>query len=204
VATTEPAKRRGRPPSGGKEAILEATLELLRERGIARLTTREVAERAGTSEASIFYHYRDRARLLQAVFERGLEPLQRTAAARCKGGDAGEVMLGVGKGIEGFLEQALPILVAAQSDTELQRALASYIEERDLGPHRGVALLAGYLAEEQRAGRVRADVEPEAVATMLVSTCFMRASQRQLMGHGTDLEPLEDVVAALARLLAAP
>jgi AcrR family transcriptional regulator len=69
-------KLRGLPPSGGREAILAAALELLRERGIARLTTREIAASAGASEASIFYHYRGRAGLLMAVFEQGLRPLQ--------------------------------------------------------------------------------------------------------------------------------
>ena len=65
-------------PAGG-EAILAAALTLLRERGIARLTTREVAALAGVSEASVFYHYKDRAGLLQAVFEQGLQPLQALA-----------------------------------------------------------------------------------------------------------------------------
>src|ERR1700760_3553609 len=74
-----PAKRRGRPPAGGREAILAAALELLRERGIARVTSREVAALAGVSEASVFYHYKDRAGLLRAVFEQGLAPLQALA-----------------------------------------------------------------------------------------------------------------------------
>ena len=68
-------RRRGRPSAGGREAILEAALTLLRERGIARVTSREVAALAGVSEASVFYHYKDRAGLLQAVFEQGLQPL---------------------------------------------------------------------------------------------------------------------------------
>src|SRR6516165_11234624 len=74
-------KRRGRPPAGGREAILAAALQLLRERGIARVTSREVAALAGVSEASVFYHYKDRAGLLQAVFEQGLEPLRELAVS---------------------------------------------------------------------------------------------------------------------------
>ena len=72
-------KRRGRPPAGGREAILAAALQVIRERGIARLTAREVASLAGVSEASVFYHYKDRFGLLQAVFEEGLRPLQALA-----------------------------------------------------------------------------------------------------------------------------
>src|ERR671939_1356561 len=95
-------KRRGRPPSGGREAIREATLALLRERGVARLTTRDVAERAGVSEASVYYHYGDKAGLLRAVFEAGLERLQ---AADVGGADA---LLTFGQELERFLVQALP------------------------------------------------------------------------------------------------
>src|SRR5882672_9193588 len=106
----ETKKRRGRPPSGGKEAILTATLELLRERGIARLTTREVAARSGVSEASVFYHYKDRAGLLQAVFVRGLKPLQAETEGDIDGSDQIEVLLRIGEGIERFLDQALPVM----------------------------------------------------------------------------------------------
>src|SRR3954451_19163649 len=106
---TEP-RRRGRPPSGGREAILAATLDLLRERGIARLTTRDVAERAGVSEASVYYHYTDKAGLLRAVFAAALPPLQALDAT----GPAS--LLTLGRELERFLEQALPVMMAAQSD----------------------------------------------------------------------------------------
>src|SRR3954454_9702169 len=129
---TEPP-RRGRPPSGGREAILAATLALLRERGIARLTTRDVAERAGVSEASVYYHYTDKAGLLRAVFAAGLPPLQ---ALDVTGPTA---LLTLGTELERFLEQALPVMMAAQSDAALRDELSRYLAENDLGPHRGVS-----------------------------------------------------------------
>lgn len=203
MPTPEP-KRRGRPPSGGRQAILTATLQLLTERGIARLTTREVAERAGVAEASVYYHYTDRAGLLKAVFAAGLEPLQRLNERGIEGPTHLDVMTRLGRAIERFLEQALPVLVAAQSDTELRDALAEHMRAHDLGPHRGVRALAGYLRAEQEAGRVGDHVDPEATALMLVSTCFMRVSQRQMLGpHNRKLPSLERVVGALDGLLAA-
>src|SRR5918912_1546728 len=100
---TGPApRRRGRPPSGGREAIREATLALLRERGVARLTTRDVAERAGVSEASVYYHYGDKAGLLRAVFEDGLERLHAADLGR------GDALLTFGRELEIFIVQALP------------------------------------------------------------------------------------------------
>src|SRR3954469_20687706 len=146
---TEP-RRRGRPPSGGREAILEATLALLHERGVARLTTRDVAERAGVSEASVYYHYTDKAGLLRAVFEARLRPLEAF-------GPVGDTpLLTLGRALERFLDQALPVMMAAQSDTELREEMAAYLAANDLGPHRGVRALGARLA----------DADPEAAAML--------------------------------------
>src|SRR3954468_22748107 len=162
---TEPP-RRGRPPSGGREAILAATLALLRERGIARLTTRDVAERAGVSEASVYYHYSDKAGLLRAVFEAGLSPLEAVTVE----GDT--PLLTLGRALERFLDQALPVMMAAQSDAALRDELAAYLAENDLGPHRGVRALGARLAGP----------DPESAALLFTATCFIRSAQRQIMG----------------------
>lgn len=197
-------KRRGRPPSGGKEAILESTLELLRERGIGRLTTREVAARAGVSEASVFYHYGDRVGLLRAVFVRGLEPLRSAHEEGISGSAHVDVLVQLSEAVEGFLDQALPLLTASQSDTELREALAEYMQENDLGPHRGVEALGAYIATEQAAGRMRDDVEPRAAALSLVASCFMRVSQRQMLGHRENLPSARESAIALAKMLEDP
>jgi AcrR family transcriptional regulator len=199
---SEAPRRRGRPSAGGREAILEAALTLLRERGIARVTSREVAALAGVSEASVFYHYKDRARLLQAVFEQGLQPLSELAKrGMLSGADLHDVLTRLGTTLERFLDQALPVMAAAQSDAALRDSLAAYMSEHDLGPHRGVGALGDYLAAEQAAGRVRAGADPRAVAMMFVGACYTRASQRQLAMHAMELPSLEDIIAATEQLL---
>jgi AcrR family transcriptional regulator len=202
--TAEPEqepKRRGRPPSGGREAILTETLALLREKGIARLTTREVAARAGVSEASVFYHYTDRAGLLQAVFAAGLAPLKALNARGIEGPDHLDVLTQLGAAVEQFLEQVFPVLIAAQSDVELRESLATYMAENDLGPHRGVESLRSYLAAEQDAGRVRPDIDPAAVAMMLISSSLMRVFVRSYSGGDGGLPDLEATAKTLDVLL---
>jgi AcrR family transcriptional regulator len=180
-------RRRGRPPSGGREAIREATLALLRERGVARLTTRDVAERAGVSEASVYYHYTDKAGLLRAVFEAGLERLQSATV----NGDG--TLLAFGQELERFLEQALPVMTAAQSDAELRDSLAAHMVANDLGPHRGVQTLGAHLAAGQRAGTVR-----EAAAMLFVSSCLLRVAQRQFVGRA-DAPPVPSLERTVAQ-----
>ena len=196
-------KRRGRPPAGGREAILAAALRVIRERGIARLTAREVASLAGVSEASVFYHYKDRFGLLQAVFEEGLRPLHELADRGISpGDDPREVLTLYGRTLETFLDQALPVIAAAQSDTELRDSMTAYMSEHSLGPHRGVSAIGDYFAAEQAAGRVRAGVDPYAVAMTFIGACYTRSSQRQMPLPKVELPPLDDVIDAIVALMA--
>jgi AcrR family transcriptional regulator len=198
----ETPRRRGRPPAGGREAILASALRVIRERGIARLTAREVAGLAGVSYASGFYHYKDRAGLLQTVVEEGLRPLHALADGGISAGtEPHEVLTVYGRTLETFLEQALPVIAAAQSDTELREALGAYMAEHDLGPHRGVRAIGDYLAHEQQAGRVRADVDPYAIAMMFIGSCYTRSAQGQMPLPSVGLPPLEDVIDAIVALL---
>lgn len=194
-------KRRGRPPAGGREAILAAALQVIRERGIARLTAREVAGIAGVSEASVFYHYKDRAGLLEAVFAEGVAPLKALAEGGVQpGSDPRAVLTLHGRTLEDFLDQVLPVIVAAQSDIGLRDALAGYMAEHDMGPHRGVAALGDYFAGEQAAGRARADVDPYALAMMFIGACYTRASQQAPLPNAK-LPPLEDIIEAIVAVL---
>jgi AcrR family transcriptional regulator len=196
-------KRRGRPPSGGREEILRATLELIRERGMARLTTREVAERAGVSEGSVFYHFEDRFGLLKAVFEQSLEPLH-LQALESGDGDLRAKVTKISEGIERFLTAGLDVLMAAQSDAELRDSLHAFMLESDYGPHRGIAGVGAFLAAQQEAGVVRSDVNPTVVAAMIVNDAFQRASVPKLIGNRKGIQPRPEFVETLMRMLAPP
>ncbi len=195
-------KRRGRPSAGGREAILAAALRVIRERGIARLTAREVAGLAGVSEASVFYHYKDRFGLLQAVFEEGLRPLLALADGGVQPAtDPRSVLTLYGRTLEDFLDGVLPLIAAAQSDTELRDSMAAYMAEHDLGPHRGVRAIGDYFAAEQAAGRARGDVDAHAVAMMFIGACYTRSSQRQMPLPTAELPPLDDIIEATVALM---
>ncbi len=200
--TEEPAKRRGRPPSGGREAILSAALMILREQGIANLTSREIAARAGVSDASVYYHFGDRAGLLQAVFAQGMKPLQFMAGMDLAALEPAEVVSTALIALEQFFDDVLPILHAAQADPELRAALAEFIEANDLGPHKGVRLLGSYLRAQQQVGRVRADADADAVALMIIDAAFARSARKQMMLQGKEQLPSgEAVLREITRLL---
>lgn len=56
-AATAERPRPGRPPTGARERILEAALEVLKAEGYAGLTVSKVAARAGENKALVSYHF---------------------------------------------------------------------------------------------------------------------------------------------------
>jgi AcrR family transcriptional regulator len=188
--------------------MLAAALELIRERGAARLTTREVATRAGVSEGSVFYHFTDRTGLLTAVIEDGLAVL-----ADLHGGDFGEwtgdpedVFVTFADRLEPFLDRTLAVMVAAQSDAELRTGMAEFLLRNDFGPHRGIDALAGYLRRRQHRGEIRDDVDAQVVATMLLGPIYLQTELRLLIGpdYADRLPGGEAVARTLAALLSPP
>ncbi len=65
---TEPAKRR-RDREASARALLEAAIQVFAERGFDGATTREVAKRAGVSEALIQRYFEGKTGLLIAIME---------------------------------------------------------------------------------------------------------------------------------------
>jgi AcrR family transcriptional regulator len=62
------AKRTRRGPLTRKQ-ILDASLRLFSERGFARTTVRDIAGMAGITDAAIYYHFRSKRELLEALVE---------------------------------------------------------------------------------------------------------------------------------------
>jgi AcrR family transcriptional regulator len=201
---TATGKRRGRPPSGGREEILRATHDLLRERGMAKLTTREVAVRAGVSEGSVFYHFDDRFGLLKAVFERALGPLHLEEIDPTADHDIRATITGMSESIEAFLDASLDVMMAAQSDAGLRDSLHAYMLESDYGPHRGIAGIGAYVATKQQAGVVRSDVDPKVVASMIVNDAFQRAAVPKLTGSRKGIQPRRAFIDTLMAMLTPP
>lgn len=59
-----------------RESLLIAALQVFRERGVAHTRLSDVAERAGVTRGAIYWHFKDKAELFQAVCERGTLPVE--------------------------------------------------------------------------------------------------------------------------------
>jgi AcrR family transcriptional regulator len=210
MATTQRKRGPGRPPEGVREAILETTLALISEIGVSRLTTKEIARVGGFSEASIYYHFADKAALLEgAILEGVLAPFQEFAAGfveRAPAEDIEEMLLEFTRALTAFWERILPLLSAVQSDTDLRGRFQRRVNALDLGPHRGVRLVGSLLAGAQAQGTIRADADPSSAAMLICSTCYLTGYQRHMLGDKArrQLPGLKPTISSLVALLRSP
>jgi AcrR family transcriptional regulator len=63
-----------------QERILMAAIELFLAQGYEATPVAQVAERAGVSRATVFWHFSDKASLFREAFSRLLEPVRRSLA----------------------------------------------------------------------------------------------------------------------------
>jgi len=81
-----PGTRRGYHHGNLREALIEAALGLIREKGPAGFTFAEAARAAGVSPAAPYRHFRDRDALLADVARRGFEAFAVALASAWDGG----------------------------------------------------------------------------------------------------------------------
>ena len=195
------AGRPGRPRSArAHAAILEATLELLAERGLAALTMEGVAARAGVGKATVYRRWTSKTELVgEAVARIGTQDmtLPDTGSVR---GDVLAMMRGrrasAGATRAGFF---IPRLVGeAAGDPEL----GPLLDEVLVQPGRRV--MRAILERGIERGELRPDLDIESAVDLLVGAIVYR-----LLYSGGDLALLDELperhlAAALAGFARSP
>jgi len=93
-------KKVAAPPQDLRSRIVAASIGLIEEDGLAGLSMREVARRAGVTHQAPYHHFQDREAILAAVVAEGFEDLTgrlQQALDASVGGDRGHAMLAMGQ-----------------------------------------------------------------------------------------------------------
>lgn len=164
-----------------REEILDAALEVIRAHGVSRATTREIARTAGCAEGSLYNHFDDKWQLVTCVLAERLPtflPLLEALPARAGQGTVAGTLGELMRAAIAFYVELVPMVATSLADPELRRRHRAAVTEHGRGPHRSVGAVARYLRGEQRLGRLRADADCDAVASVVIGTCFHHAVLR--------------------------
>lgn len=189
-----------RPTEHRRAEIAEAALHLIATRGIAELSTRQVAEAVGVTAGALFRHFASFDEILCAVAERveeilrgtyppeGLSPVERLERFI----DARAAT--VGKNV-GILRLVMSEQFALALPQEAARRLQQAIKETR-------AFVGQAISEAQQRGEIRDDVAPEILTTIVVGTIQVAAFDAARGASGPAGRP--DVRSGLVRLLTTP
>ena len=133
------------PAIDQKERLLVATERLLRSRGLACVTTRDIAHAANVAEGALYHHFGDKARLILEVVLHGVGEFREVL-------DSLPLQVGqniVQKNLERVLESAFQfhyriasLVCSLFADQELLARVRGSMNERCIGPGRTASILA--------------------------------------------------------------
>jgi TetR/AcrR family transcriptional regulator, mexJK operon transcriptional repressor len=174
--------------------ILAATREIFERNGTRGTTTREVAERAGVNEATLFRHFGSKAALIGAMREDscGIEAM-RNLVTELEGADiTADVKTIAHHGTRVMVDQRALMCIALAEDAIEQGPLDSDAPEWR-GPRQVLELMREYFAARVAEGRMAG--EPGFLARMFMGMMFQRVVARKLWGENPiDHETIDAIV----------
>jgi AcrR family transcriptional regulator len=150
------------------EALLVATRELLAERGVSAVSVTEIAKRAGVGKPAVYRRYPGKTELVVAAIRSALPnlapPQGRTPRQRFR-----RLM---DEAFPADPEAYLGLIGGLMAERRRHPELIEAFREQILLPRREVGRKA--IAEGQRAGELRSDLEPEDAVDMLAGPLLAR------------------------------
>jgi AcrR family transcriptional regulator len=190
-----------------RQRILDATARLLKEKGIARLTTREIAQAADAAEGSITKNFGGKLGLLTALLS---SDLPETVAWRdaltpptSRPEDLRAALTRAADAAIDFYAASLPLIAGAVADAALFEAYRAANTANGTGPQIAVQQMTGYLTAWQQQGALDPAADAAALAVMFCGAAQLHAWTDHLAGPdalpGSRADRIDQVLTSLLR-----
>jgi AcrR family transcriptional regulator len=185
--------RRGRP-GYDVERLLAVAVEVFNERGYDGTSMEDLSRRLGIAKSGIYHHVSGKEELLSRALDRALDGLE-AAVALAAGGDAPAIVrleMLMQRSVEVLLTELpyVTLLLRVRGNTEVERAALKRRREFDHA-------VANLVADAERAGDIRSDVDP-ATAARLLFGLVNSIVEWYRPGRSTPEPSLADAVCAMA------
>lgn len=130
-----------------RHSLLDAAELLFQAQGVSRTSLNDIARQAGTSRGAIYWHFKDKAALFNAMMERVTLPLEQSFEAVGRGGNVDPLTL-LCSGVRGAL-------VRIATDPQTRRVLevatqkVEYVDELQAVRARHLAVRSTFMAKVQ-------------------------------------------------------
>lgn len=191
-------------PDEKRIRLLEATERVLRERGLAGATTREIVRAAGVAEGTLYLYFNNRAELFLALFDEHLKPFVGPLRALLHGPpaqDAESVLMDLALRFLAFQRGFAPLLASLFAEPELLAMYRAAVLARTGPAPRVLPPLVSYLRAQQRAGRISKRADPATLGEAFLGACFSHVFHDVLFDEPVDAKADRRFVRRLLRTL---
>jgi len=184
------------PPGPKREAILRAAIDIFAERGYFNAQVADVARAAGVAAGTVYLYFKSKDDLLVSIFERSMrEGLAGSRAAIADLPDPPERLRRLARGHLARLGSdrnlAIVFQVELRQSTKFMERFSSTLLRDYLG------LIREAIADGQREGLFRADINPTSAAKMMFGALDEMATNWILSRRKYSLEADADAVVDL-------
>ena len=170
-------------PGDTRQKILEATERLIQLRGLARVTTKEIARETGLSEGALYRHFAHKEEVFFELLLKYLPVFLQTLQAHPAGtGTVNENLETIALAALDYYGQLMPMMASFFADTNLLEQFRATLHRVGGGPDKFFETIAAYIEAEQQLGRIERQVPALSIAIQLLGPCFQYEFQRQLTG----------------------
>lgn len=148
---------RSTSPEDTRIRILAAARELFARKGRRGTTTREVAERAGVNEATLFRHFGNKDALLMACVQHHTRPRELQDIVSNLSGDMREDLLTIATALYERMTEVRDLIIRTLAEDEDEGCAAELGSEAWKGPHAIHAIVSEYMARRIALGELRGD-----------------------------------------------
>lgn len=148
---------RNTTPEDTRQRILAATRDLFARKGRRGTTTREVAERAGVNEATLFRHFGNKDALLMACVQHHTRPGELQDIVSNLSGDLREDLMTIATLLFDRMTEIRDLVVRSIAEDEDEACIAELGSEAWKGPHAIHAIVTEYMARRLASGELRGD-----------------------------------------------
>jgi AcrR family transcriptional regulator len=167
-----------------RQKILDATKKLILLRGLARVTTKEIARETGLSEGALYRHFDHKEEIFFVLMAKHLPALHDTFQTHLPGtGTLSENLAAIAQATIQYYEQIVPMGASFLADMGLLDQFRATIRPLHMGPQNVFELVTAYIEEEQQLGRIGQHVPALSIAILLLGPCFQWVFNQQFLGY---------------------
>lgn len=187
-----------------RQKILEATEKLIQMKGLARVTTKEIARETGLSEGALYRHFDHKEEVFFAILLKHLPTFLDILKRHTPGtGNIDENLEAIALAAITYYRQLIPMGASFLADTDLLAQYRKKLHQGSGRPETFFEVVAAYIEEEQQMERIEKHVPAMSLAILLLGPCFQYEFLRQFTGDQPFGQTKREFVKMLVQGLAA-